>query len=136
MKPKIKALLLFLCFIAVAFASYFHGKQYGFTQGYLSSSFSKSYSESYFDVVVLELLRKGETDRVISAIEGHLDSAIGDHFMRLTTPLPEGPSSLYSIDLETERKFMTRVAEYRRQYSPKKDKDKINFVVEHYSESK
>ncbi len=129
MNTRVKTICFVIIFVVTVFATYNRAQLDGFLRGKSYQIVESSKSEALTNVVALEMLRKGDSEKAIKVLELGLDSAIYAHGLHLS--LDVSPPWLASeINIDPENEAMTRVAKYRNIYPSQEGNSEIKKQIE------
>ena len=76
MNTRVKTICFFLIFVVTVFVIYSRAQLDGFLRGKSYQTIERTKSEALTNVVALEILRKGDSEKAIKGLDLGLDSAI------------------------------------------------------------
>jgi hypothetical protein len=129
LNTRVRTISFSLIFVVTIFATYHRAELDGFLRGKSLQTIESAKSEALTNVVALEMLRRGDSEKAIKALEIGLDSAIYAH--GLNHSLDVSPPWLASeINIDPENEAMTRVAKYRNIYPSQEGNPEIKKLIE------
>lgn len=112
LNTRAKTICFLIFFVITVFTTYYRAQLDGYLRGKSYQILESSKSEALTNVVALEMLRKGDSEKAMKVLEYGLDTAIYAHGLHLSLDVSP-PWMVSEVNVDPENDAMTKVAKYR-----------------------